>query len=489
MLLLAQGAMARAAAQRPGLRAALLRALSSLPAGASVVTLPALSPTMATGSIAAWAVKEQQAFSVGQPLCEIETDKATVDFEAVDDGHMARILVPAGTKDLPVGTPIAVTAVDASVAKALVGMDLSFIGGKAKAAPAKAAPAQASGAQPLVSPAAAFLLNSYGVDARSVSGSQTLPSGNTVISKTDALAAVKGRSLAPPAPHVVAAPARAVAVAVAVAVAAPAASAAAASAAAAAPAAPAAPAAAAAAAAPAELLSHGVFTDVDLTTMRKVIATRLTEAKQSRPHFYCSVECEIDAVLEWRGRLKAQLGAAPSINDVIVKAAALALRDVPRLNCRLEADGRVSQNRTIDVAVAVATPTGLITPIVKQADAKGVLAISQDMKDLAARAKTNKLKLDEFQGGSLTISNLGMFGVSDFTAVISPPQGAILAVGGGRRELDLERGLDPDGQPTRATNLLTVQISADRRLVDDQTAAKFLAVLRMYLRDPLLMVL
>jgi len=327
----------------------------------------------------------------------------------------------------------------------------------------------------LISPAAAFLLNSYGVSASSVHASRALPSGKWhVVTKDDALAAVKGKELV----GVGSKAKQAEPDAAATSVQAPPKSA---------PSAQAQSQQRASAAPAVEPLGEGdvsgSFEDVDLTTMRKVIATRLTEAKQSRPHFYASIDCEIDKILGYRKNLKQTLGAAPSINDMIVKAASLAIRDVPRINCRLEADGSVSENKSIDVAVAVATPTGLITPIVKNSDQKGVLQISADMKDLAGRARANKLKLDEFQGGSFTVSNLGMFGISDFTAVISPPQSAILAVGGGRQEFDVS-GAEP-----RAVNLITVQVSADRRLLDDITAAQFLQCFRTYMSDPLLLTL
>lgn len=210
--------------------------------------------------------------------------------------------------------------------------------------------------------------------------------------------------------------------------------------------------------------------------MRKVIASRLTEVKQSRPHFYASMDVDLDGVLAWRQELKALLGSAPSINDVVIKASALALRDVPGVNCRMEEDGRVVANESIDVAVAVATPTGLITPIVRDSDRKGVAQISAEMKELAGRARINKLKLDEFQGGSFAVSNLGMLGIDSFTAIISPPHAAILAVGSGRREF-ANAQLD-------VVNRLTVQMSCDRRVIDDHAAATFLQVFATYMARP-----
>mmetsp|Transcript_43448 Transcript_43448/g.69519 ORF Transcript_43448/g.69519 Transcript_43448/m.69519 type:complete len:480 (+) Transcript_43448:64-1503(+) len=446
------------------------RGLSTkLPSGCDILPLPALSPTMEAGNLAGWSIEEGKEYEAGSVICEIETDKATVDYEAVDDGILARILVPAGTPNLVVGTPIAVTAESEEAAALVKDMDLSFLSASPSApAPAASSPGEetksAGAAAPvseyLISPTASFLLHSYGVDVNSVQPSAKTPTGKKIITKGDALRAVSGKSLLPaPAftPKHVAVPTQA----------APAAT----------------PVAAAPAASSGEIVntiteSGGQFEDEDLTSMRKVIASRLTEAKQSRPHFYATIDCEIDNILAFRKTLKSQLGKAPSINDMIVRAASLALRDVPRVNCRLEDDGTVVQNESIDVAVAVATPTGLITPIVKNSDKKGVMEISSDMKDLAGRARQNKLKLDEFQGGSFAVSNLGMFGVTDFTAVISPPHSAILAVGGGRQEFNCE------GDELKPVNVLTVQISCDRRVIDDLAAGQFLECFQLYMSQP-----
>eukprot|EP00514_Thraustochytrium_sp_LLF1b_P005713 CAMPEP_0184527618 /NCGR_PEP_ID=MMETSP0198_2-20121128/11322_1 /TAXON_ID=1112570 /ORGANISM="Thraustochytrium sp., Strain LLF1b" /LENGTH=492 /DNA_ID=CAMNT_0026919345 /DNA_START=123 /DNA_END=1601 /DNA_ORIENTATION=- len=462
-------------------------AFSTLPQGATAFPLPALSPTMTSGGIGNWLVKEMESFNAGQALCEIETDKASMECEAMDDGVMARILAPAGSKDIEVGTAIAVIAEDEAIAKSLSDMDLSFLSSgsgpgsgdalqQAESSPVSdSTPEQSnsSSSSNLVSPAAAFLLRSYGVDPSTVPATQRLPSGrSSVVTKASALQAIEGKSLVhlpesnqtPPRP---AAPSQTSSTQ-------------------------------SASPTQAESLTStalgdisGTYDDIPLTTMRKVIAKRLTESKQSAPHVYASIDCEIDEILALRTRLKKRLGKAPSINDIIIKASALALRDVPRVNCRLDTSGTIVQNDSIDIAVAVATPTGLITPIeavatptglitpiVKTADTKGVTQITEDMRDLATRAKANKLKLDEFQGGSFTVSNLGMFGIKEFTAIISPPQSAILAVGGGRKEFAMVAG------ETTVVNVLTLQISCNRKVIDEATAGRFLQSLRHYLEEP-----
>lgn len=422
---------------------------SSLPRGASLLPLPALSPTMTTGTVATWNVVEGSSFDAGAVLCEIETDKATVDYESVDDGFMGKILMPAGSKDLKVGTPIAVIAESKSIADELLKMDLSFLHNP----PVEVVPVVEHRAiEPLVEsgnrsiihgPAAARICETYGVDIKSLKPSVTLPSGNRIVTKSDALVATKGKSskIVPvSAPSIVTKTQAAIPVV------------------------------------------PGVdYEDIELSTMRKVIAKNLTEAKQSRPHFYATIECELDQVLEMRKTLKSQIGSAPSINDIVVKAAALALRDVPRVNCRLE-QGKVVQNVSVDVSVAVATPSGLITPIIQNADRKGYLEISSTMKELAGRAKINKLKLDEFIGGSFTVSNLGMFDVSEFTAIINPPQSAILAIGSGMKTFKV----DENGS-LKVVQLMTVQLSADRRVIDDVTCGQFLQCFQKYMSHPSLM--
>lgn len=236
----------------------------------------------------------------------------------------------------------------------------------------------------------------------------------------------------------------------------------------------------------------GDFVDVEATNMRKVIAKRLTESKAELPHYYVSMDCEIDEILKLRKDLKKELGVAPSINDLIVRASALSLRDVPRMNAQL-ANGRVVQSDRIDISVAVATDAGLITPIIPDADKKGLMELSEKTRDLAKRARENKLKLEEFQGGSFTVSNLGMFGISDFTAVINLPQAAIMAVGSGETKVQVKRDAVADEAGTlseedlRVATVMTVSLSCDRRIVDDATAGQFLQCFRSYVEKPKLM--
>eukprot|EP01033_Poteriospumella_lacustris_P012584 gene12584-9001_t len=228
------------------------------------------------------------------------------------------------------------------------------------------------------------------------------------------------------------------------------------------------------------------YTDIPLTTMRKVIAKRLTESKQTVPHSYCLATVEIDAVLKMRKQLAKDFNVNVSVNDAVIKAAALALRDVPEANARFDAArGAVQRSPSIDVSVAVATPTGLITPIVTNADGRGLSDINATVKDLATRARAGKLKPQEFQGGSFSISNLGMFGVSAFSAVINPPQSCILAVGAGVPRVVL----DEKTQTLRTVTQLSVQLSADRRVVSEAVAAQFLQAFSAYLASPVALAL
>lgn len=227
------------------------------------------------------------------------------------------------------------------------------------------------------------------------------------------------------------------------------------------------------------------YEDIPLTTMRKVIAKRLTESKQTVPHSYAEMTVEIDAVLKLRKQLAKEFNINVSVNDAVIKAAALALRDVPEANARFdEARQAVVRNPSVDISVAVATPTGLITPIVTASDGRGLVNINSTVKDLATRAKAGKLKPHEFQGGSFSISNLGMFGVSSFSAVINPPQSCILAVGAG-----IPRVVAVSPEELRASTQVTVQVSHDRRVVTEAVAAQFLQAFRGYLSNPTALVL
>lgn len=241
---------------------------------------------------------------------------------------------------------------------------------------------------------------------------------------------------------------------------------------------------------PAEVTGDTPYTDIPNSNMRKVIAKRLTQSKQTVPHVYATISTEIDALLKYRSVLKKVNNINVSVNDIVIKAAALALRDVPEANAKWDNTRNAIDNTTssnqIDISVAVATPNGLITPILTAAHTRGLVDINNTVKDLATRAKDGKLKMEEFQGGSFTISNLGMFGITEFSAVINPPQACILAVGGG-----VSRVVPPSGEATepRMATTVTVQLSADRRVIDESIAAQFLQVFSRYLSNPALLAL
>ncbi|POM65103.1 Pyruvate dehydrogenase complex dihydrolipoamide acetyltransferase, partial [Phytophthora palmivora] len=245
-----------------------------------------------------------------------------------------------------------------------------------------------------------------------------------------------------------------------------------------------------AAAAPA-VAADAEFEDLPLSNMRKIIAKRLTASKQDVPHSYTSIDCEIDNILKLRKQLKGKHDVKVGMNDFILKAVALALRDVPEANCFFDVKTQsVQPNPSVDVSVAVATPTGLITPIVPKVDALGLSGVNRIFMELVSRARQNKLKPEEFQGGSFTVSNLGSFGIDQFRAVINPPQACILAVGGGRREvlppLEIVEGVNPE---PRVATLMNVTLSSDRRVVDSVIAGQFLQVFKAYMESPELMVL
>jgi pyruvate dehydrogenase E2 component (dihydrolipoamide acetyltransferase) len=430
------------------------------------VLMPALSPTMTEGKLARWLKKEGDAVKSGQVLCEIETDKATMEVEAVDEGTLGKILVADGTEGVKVNTPIAVileegeSAASAS-APAPVAKPSAAVAPAVAAAPAAspaAAPAKDAG-RVFVSPLARRMAEQAGLDLAAIRGSG--PNGRIVKADIDA-ALAGGKTVARPA----------------------------------APPAPAAtPSAAAAAAAPAPaavsaaaLAAIGPHKLVPLSTMRRVIARRLTESKQQVPHFYLTVDCVIDRLLAGRAALNAKSpekgpGAFKlSVNDFVIKSVAVALRQVPAANASYSDDGILMWDN-VDVSIAVAIPGGLITPIIRNADAKGLAQISNEMKDLAARAKDGKLKPEEFQGGGFSISNLGMFGIKEFGAVINPPQGAILAVGAGE-----QRPIVKDGALAIAT-VMSCTLSVDHRVIDGAVGAEFLAAFKRIVEDPLAMLL
>jgi len=436
------------------------------------ILMPALSPTMTEGTVAKWLKKEGDKVASGDVIAEIETDKATMEVEAVDEGVLGKIVVPEGTANVKVNDVIALLLGEGEDKAALAG----GAGAAPKAPPAAAAPAPAkpaptpapapaaaarsgNGAGPaahgervFASPLARRMAANAGLELASLHGSG--PHGRIV--KADIEAALRGGAPAP-------------------------------SPAAARPQPAAAPPAAARAPAPTQAPAPGVGPAFDLvptTTMRKVIARRLSEAQQI-PHFFLTVDCHVDPLLKVRADLNARGekdGFKLSVNDFVIKAAALALRRMPAVNASWTDDG-IMQYRSVDVSVAVALPAGLITPIVHNADNKGLATISNEMKDLAARARDGKLKPEEFQGGTFSISNLGMYGMREFTAILNPPQSCILAVGAGE-----PRPVVKDGALAIQT-MMSLTLTCDHRVVDGALGAEFLGVLKKLIEDPLSMML
>ena len=430
---------------------------------ATEILMPALSPTMEEGTLAKWLVKEGDTVSSGDILAEIETDKATMEFEAVDEGTVGRILIAEGTAGVKVNTPIAILVEDGESADAVpapkaaapaVAPATSAAPAPAPAAATPAPAASSGGARVIASPLARRLAKEKGLDIASLKGSG--PHGRIV--KADVEAAAAAPRAAAPAPA----------------------------------AAPAAAAAAAPASAPAGMSASTVaklyegreYTEVALDGMRKTIAARLTEAKQTIPHFYLRREVRLDALMAFRGQLNKQLegrGVKLSVNDFIIKACANALQAVPDANAVWAGD-RILKLTPSDVAVAVAVEGGLFTPVLKDADKKTLSTLSAEMKDLAGRAKTKKLAPHEYQGGSFAISNLGMFGIENFDAVINPPHGAILAVGAGLKKPVVKA----DGEVGVAT-VMSMTLSVDHRVIDGALGAALLQAIVDNLENPLSM--
>jgi pyruvate dehydrogenase E2 component (dihydrolipoamide acetyltransferase) len=434
------------------------------------ILMPALSPTMTEGNLAKWLKREGDEVRSGDVLAEIETDKATMEYEAIDDGRLGRILVPEGAQGIRVNEPIALLLAKGEDPSALEELTeaptkatpaVTREPERAQHSPVQAAPA----AQPapargngriFASPLARRMAQQAGLDLGAITGSG--PQGRIVKADIEsAVLAMKGAPTAAP-PRPATAPLQ-LAVAV--------------------------------APTPLALSKERVlalagnppYTERPLTAMRRVIARRLTESKQTVPHFYLTVDCEIDELLKFRTELNAKSDAYRiSVNDFAIRAAALALRKVPAANASWS-DEAVLQWDAVDIAVAVALEDGLITPIVKNADLKGLAAIANETKDLAARARAGKLKLEEFQGGTFSISNLGMFGVRDFAAIINPPHGGILAVGAGE-----QRPVVKNGALAIAT-VMSCTLACDHRVVDGAVGAQFLAAFKKLIEDPLTMLL
>ena len=424
------------------------------------IQMPALSPTMEEGTLAKWLVKEGDTVSSGDLLAEIETDKATMEFEAVDEGVVAKILVSEGSEGVKVGTVIAIIAEEGEdvAAAAAGGADAPApkadpVPEKAEAAPApkadvvpeKPAAAPASGDRVKASPLARRLAEAKGIDLAGVKGSGT----NGRIIKADIDAAQPGV-----APVASAAPAAAAA-------------------------APAAPAPAPVAAAAQDFgIPHEV---IKLNGMRKTIARRLTESKQQVPHIYLTVDIQLDKLLKLRAELNAGLESRKvklSVNDLLIKALGVALVQVPECNVQFAGD-QMLQFKRADISVAVSIPGGLITPIVTEADSKGVAAISTAMKDLAGRAKDGKLKPEEYQGGTASLSNMGMFGIKQFEAVINPPQAMIMAIGAGEK-----RPYIVDDAVQIAT-VMSATGSFDHRAIDGADGARLMQVFKDLIENPM----
>lgn len=430
---------------------------------ATEILMPALSPTMEEGTLAKWLVKEGDTVSSGDLLAEIETDKATMEFEAVDEGTIGRIVVSEGSEGVKVNALIAILLEDGENASEMVLSSASADDAGDKAAviavsaepatpnptssttPAPAAPATSDGTRIFASPLARRIAADKGLDLSALSGSG--PRGRIV--KADVLAA--GSAPSKPAPAAVSAVTSA-------------------------------PASSVSSDAIAKIYADREFTEIQLDGMRKTIAARLTEAKQTIPHFYLRRDIKIDNLLSFRGQLNKQLearGVKLSVNDFIIKACALALQTVPKANAVWAGD-RVLQLNPSDVAVAVAIEGGLFTPVLKDADQKSLSMLSAEMKDLAARARSKKLAPHEYQGGSFAISNLGMFGIDNFDAVINPPHGAILAVGAGVKK----PVIDSEGQVSVAT-VMSVTLSVDHRVIDGALGAELLKAIVDNLENPM----
>ena len=430
-----------------------------------IITMPALSPTMTEGTLAKWIMKEGDAVQSGDMLAEIETDKATMEVEAIDEGVLAKILVPEGTEGVAVNAPIAVLLEDgedaSDIQEAVDAASVGLAPAVEVTAPADTNPAPAphapvtpeatpappadGGSRILASPLAKRMATQAGLDLALILGSG--PRGRIVKSDIAAVIAAGGTQASAAAPTPKAAVPAPVPTAVPVAL-------------------------------------GDQFELEKLSSMRKVIARRMTESKQQAPHFYLTVDCELDALLALRKELndKADGAYKLSINDLVIKAAAVALVKVPDANVGYSEDG-IRRYKNADISVAVATDKGLITPIIRNANGKGLAAISIEMKELAQKANDGKLMPEEYQGGSFSISNLGMFGVKQCDAVINMPQGCILAVGAGE-----QRPVVKDGALAIAT-VMSVTISVDHRAVDGAVGAQFLAAFKSLIQDPMTMLL
>ncbi len=440
------------------------------------ILMPALSPTMEKGNLAKWLKKEGDAVKAGDVIAEIETDKATMEYESIDDGVLAKIVVPEGSQDVPVNQLIAVLAQEGEDPKAAAAA--AGKGAPPAAAPAPTPVAPAAKSEPATRPAAApsapaaapvqdaphgtqhganrvfasplarRLAKTAGIELNRIRGSG--PHGRIIA--RDVEAARSGQGLAPAAAASFALPV------------------------------------------PSDdkiraLFEPGSYDVVPHDNIRKVIARRLVEAKLTIPHFYLTLDCNIGKLLAAREEINA---AAPkdkdgkpvyklSVNDFVIKALALALQRIPDANVTWTESGMLKHHRS-DIGVAVSIPGGLITPVVRHAEAKSLSGISNEMKDFAARARARKLKPEEYQGGTSSVSNLGMYGIKDFTAVINPPHATILAVGTGE-----ERAIVKNGK-IEAAMMMSVTLSCDHRAVDGALGAELLVAFKTLIENPVMMV-
>ena len=434
---------------------------------ATNILMPALSPTMTEGTLSKWLKKEGESVHAGDVIAEIETDKATMEVEAVDEGVLGKILVADGTQGVKVNEPIAILVNEGEAVPSAAPTPKPAAAPAPKPEPARAeAPTQTEAPKPIpaqvaasgnghdtsderifVSPLARRMAKQSGLDLVAMKGSG--PNGRIV--KADIEAALQKGGVAAPAPTTAPTPTAARA-----------------------------PTPPPVITAPHKLVPH--------SSIRKVIARRLTEAKSTIPHFYVSMDVEIDALIRLMNELNAK---APkegpgayliTINDLVIKASAATLRRVPTVNAAWTDDAMVLFD-DVDISVAVAIPDGLITPIVRKADQKGLATISREMKDLAGRARVGKLKPEEFQGGGFSISNMGMFGVTEFAAIINPPQSAILAVAAGQK-----RPVVKNNSLAIAT-VMTCTLSVDHRVVDGALGANWLREFKRIVEDPLSLLL
>ncbi|QBQ47987.1 pyruvate dehydrogenase complex dihydrolipoamide acetyltransferase [Brevundimonas naejangsanensis] len=417
------------------------------------ILMPALSPTMEEGVLAKWHVKVGDTVSAGDVIAEIETDKATMEVEAVDEGEVLEILVPEGAEGVKVNTPIARLSGD-DVAPAPKKADAPAEAPKAEApkaeapkaetAPAPAAPKSDDGGRIFASPLARRLAAQAGLDLKTVKG--TGPHGRIV--KRDVEAAGKGgaQPAAAAAPATSAEPRKALSLA--------------------------------------QMgIADGTYDLIPLDGMKKAVARRMVDSVQNVPHFPLFIDVEIDQLMAVRAKVNKMLepqGIKVSVNDFVIKAAALALKMVPEANASYTPEG-IAMHHNADVSMAVAIDGGLITPIIKKAETKGLAQIATESKDLAKRARERKLKPEEFQGGTFSVSNLGMFGIKQFTSIINEPQGCIMSVGAGE-----QRPVVKDGQLAVAT-VMTVTLTCDHRVVDGATGARFLQVFKPLIEDPVAM--